>query len=91
MSALEDELSDLASWNRPRGGLFCWVKLPEAIELARLEELAAEHGVAYTPGREFHYLRKNIKYLRLSYPHMSHDEIREGVSILAECIRHACD
>jgi 2-aminoadipate transaminase len=91
LSALEYELSGLASWNRPRGGLFCWVKLPEEIELARLEELAAEHGVAYTPGREFHYQRENIKYLRLSYPHMSHDEIREGVSILAECIRHACD
>jgi 2-aminoadipate transaminase len=91
LAALEGALGGLASWNRPRGGLFCWVKLPQEIELARLEELATGHGVVYTPGRDFHYQGENIKYLRLSYPHMSHDEIREGVSILAECIRHACD
>jgi 2-aminoadipate transaminase len=91
LAALEQELGGLASWNRPRGGLFCWLKLPEQVELERLEALAAEHGVAYTPGRDFHCRRENIKYLRLSYPHMSPDEIRAGVSILAQCIRHACD
>jgi 2-aminoadipate transaminase len=91
LAALEQELGGFASWNRPRGGLFCWVKLPEAVDLERLEGLAAQAGVEYTPGREFHYQRENVKYLRLSYPHMSHDEIREGVSLLAACIRHACD
>jgi len=91
LAALEGELGGFAAWNRPRGGLFGWIKLPEEIELARLEQLAAEHGVVYTPGRDFHYRKENIKYLRLSYTHMSPDDIREGVSILAECIRHACD
>jgi 2-aminoadipate transaminase len=91
LAALQDQLGGLASWNRPRGGLFCWVKLPNEVDLARLEALAAEHGVVYTPGRDFHVQHENIKYLRLSYPHMSPDEIREGVSVLAECIRHACD
>ena len=55
------------------------------------EAITVQARVVYTPGREFHYQKKNVKYLRLSYPHMSHDEIREGVSLLAECIRHACD
>ena len=91
LAALEGELGGFALWNRPRGGLFSWIKLPEAVELKQLEALAAEHGVVYTPGREFHCRKENIKYLRLSYTHMSPDEIREGVSILAECIRHACD
>lgn len=89
LDALEQELGDLASWNRPRGGLFAWLKLPEAIDLPRLEQLSAEARVEYTPGRSFHCRGEDIKYLRLSYPHMSHEEIREGVSILAECIRQA--
>jgi 2-aminoadipate transaminase len=91
LAALEQELGGFASWNRPRGGLFCWVKLPEEIELSRLEQLALEQGVEYTPGRDFHCRGENVKYLRLSYPHMPPDEIRAGVSLLAECIRHACD
>ena len=89
LDALEQELGDLASWNRPRGGLFAWLKLPEAIDLPRLEQLSAEARVEYTPGRSFHCRGEDVKYLRLSYPHMSHEEIREGVSILAECIRQA--
>jgi 2-aminoadipate transaminase len=91
LAALEHELSGLARWNRPRGGLFCWIQLPEEIDLERLEQLAGQAGVEYSPGRAFHCRKENIKYLRLSYTHMSHDDIRAGVSLLAECIRHACD
>jgi 2-aminoadipate transaminase len=91
LSALEGELGGFAAWNRPRGGLFCWIQLPEMVDLVHLEQLAAQAGVQYTPGRDFHCQRENIKYLRLSYPHMSHDDIRAGVCLLAECIRHACD
>ena len=87
LEVLKAELSDYVSWNKPRGGLFAWLKLPDSIDMAKLEKLAEQNGVIYTPGREFHYNRDEIKYLRLSYPHMSLDEIREGVAILAECIR----
>lgn len=89
MEALEKELGDCVSWNRPRGGLFAWLKLPESIDQAKLDQLAKQNGVGYTPGREFHYNREDIKYLRLSYPHMSFDELREGVAVLAKCIRQA--
>ena len=89
MEALETELGDCVSWNRPRGGLFAWLKLPESIDMAKLDELAAQNGVRYTAGREFHYNKDEIKYLRLSYPHMSPDDLREGVAILAKCIRQA--
>ena len=89
MEALGTELGDCVSWNQPRGGLFAWLKLPESIDLPKLEQLAKQNGVEYTPGREFHYNKEEIKYLRLSYPHMPFDEIREGVAVLAKCIRQA--
>jgi len=89
MESLEKEIGDCASWNRPRGGLFVWLKLPENIDKAKLELLAAQNGLVYTPGREFHYNREDINYLRLSYPHMPLDDLREGVAILAKCIRQS--
>lgn len=89
MEVLERELGDCVSWNKPRGGLFAWLKLPESINLPKLEQLAQQNGVEYTPGREFHHNKEEIKYLRLSYPHMSLDEIREGVAILAKCIQQS--
>ncbi|MFC1719101.1 aminotransferase class I/II-fold pyridoxal phosphate-dependent enzyme, partial [Candidatus Poribacteria bacterium] len=83
------ELGDCVSWNKPRGGLFAWLKLPESTDMAKLDQLAAENGVGYTAGREFHYNREEIKYLRLSYPHMPLDDLREGVAVLAKCVRQA--
>ena len=89
MAALEAELGDCVSWNTPRGGLFAWLKLPESIDMAKLDELAKQNGVEYTSGREFHYNREETKYLRLSYPHMLLDDLSEGVVVLAKCIRQS--
>ena len=87
LKALETELGDIVSWNKPRGGLFTWLKLPETIDMAKLGQLSAEKGVIYTPGKDFHYNNTEIKYLRLSYTHLSLDEIREGVTLLAKCFK----
>ena len=89
LGALETELGDCVSWNKPRGGLFAWLKLPESIDMTKLDELAAQNGVGYTAGREFHYKREEIKYLRLSYPHIPLEDLSEGVAILAKCIRQS--
>ena len=71
------------------GLIFAWLKLPQSIDLTRLEALAVEAGVAYTPGRSFHCRSENIKFLRLSYPHMTDDDLRKGVALLSECIEGA--
>lgn len=89
LKALETELGDCVSWNKPRGGLFAWLKLPESIDMVKLGQLSAENGVEYTAGKEFHYKSEEIKYLRLSYPHMPLDDLRVGVAILGKCIRQA--
>lgn len=89
MKVLDDELGDIVNWNKPRGGLFAWLKLPETIDMAKLGQLSSQNGVIYTPGKDFHYINTEIKYLRLSYTHLSHNDILEGVKILAKCIRQA--
>lgn len=89
LDALEKNLSGRAEWNRPRGGLFIWIKLPETVNMQKLQELAEQHGVSYTPGREFHAHNEDIKYLRLSYAHMSYSDIRKGIALLARCVKEA--
>lgn len=90
LSAMEENLADQqVNWNRPKGGLFVWVKLPDSIDLKTLEQLAEQNGVAYDAGREFHYREEDINYLRLSYAHLAKEDIIEGVRILARCIKDA--
>jgi 2-aminoadipate transaminase len=89
LHTLEATLDGVATWTTPRGGLFDWVTLPETIDLAKLAALAEDRGVEYSPGQVFHWNNAPIKHLRLSYTHMSLEDIRDGVTILANCIKEA--
>ena len=91
MASLDDQLAGVCTWNRPRGGLFCWLRLPDGVATAQLEQRAASREVEYAPGRLFHVENTDVPFIRLSYTHMSETEIREGVQRLAACIREAAD
>jgi 2-aminoadipate transaminase len=89
LEALEEHLGDLASWTHPPGGLFIWVKLPEITDTEKLHALLREKGVRCGAGRSFHYNDEDVKYIRLAFGYPSLDEIKEGVSLLAEAVREA--
>jgi 2-aminoadipate transaminase len=89
LQTLDEHLAGVATWTKPRGGLFDWITLPDTIDLQQLAKLTEEQGVVYSPGQVFHWNNDVIKHLRLSYTHMSLDDIRDGVTILARCIKEA--
>ena len=88
-AALEEHLADICTWSHPIGGLFLWLALPVDIDMAKLAELADAEGVRYVPGSEFHVEGREIPFLRLAFGHPPIDDIRDGVPILASCIRAA--
>lgn len=89
IQVLENELQDQCVWSNPAGGLFVWVRLPEDVDRSRLAKLAAERGLAYLPGAAFHYSGADVPYLRLAFGHLQEAEIREGIPLLARCIRES--
>ena len=88
-ASLEEYLGDICTWSHPVGGLFLWLALPVDIDMAKLAELADAEGVRYVPGSEFHVEGREIPFLRLAFGHPPIDDIREGVALLASCIRAA--
>ena len=91
LEALNRYLSGYATWVKPRGGLFIWVRLPETIDTFKLEKLAKDSGVRYDPGRIFSTDQKEVTCLRLSYAHMPEDDIKAGIEILADCVKRCLD
>ena len=54
MAALDRHLSGVATWSRPRGGMFAWAELSESIDTVALLERCLEHEkVAFLPGIAF--------------------------------------
>ena len=88
MEALAERFGTAAEFDDPKGGIFLWVKLPDAVDIERLARAALAEGVAINPGPQWStdaaYSRSRM---RLCFAHPSHDAIRQGVATLAEVCR----
>ena len=88
-AALEHHLGDLAQWQRPSGGMFFWLELPEGIDAMALLPQAVEAGVAYVPGAAFYAAAPLAHTLRLSFVTVSPEKIEAGIAALAPVLRRA--
>ncbi|HLY35341.1 MAG TPA: PLP-dependent aminotransferase family protein [Candidatus Limnocylindria bacterium] len=70
------------SYTRPAGGMFLWAELPDAISTS-LSVLAAERGIALTPGPRFGAAGLLERYIRLPYC-LAPDQLERAVSTLAQ-------
>jgi DNA-binding transcriptional MocR family regulator len=83
VEALERELSGRVRWNRPEGGYFLWLDLPEEVDAAELLVRAGEAGVTFVPGADFGGPPASV---RLAFSYVSPEEIDEGVRRLARLV-----
>jgi 2-aminoadipate transaminase len=97
LAAADEFLADVpgVSWQRPTGGLYVWLRLPEGIDAGphgTLFDAALAEGVLYVPGEycfpaEGQTIESNT--IRLSFGVQSAAQIRQGVEALSRAIRHA--
>lgn len=87
LSALEEFMPKGTSWTRPEGGLFTWVKLPEAVNGDELLIDALEHKVAFVPGVHFFAADPKHNFIRLNFSNRAPEMIREGISRICQLLR----
>ena len=66
-----------------------WVRLLDDVDLAKLRELTLANGFNYLPGASFHYGGQDAPYLRLAFGHLTPEEIKEGIPVLAQCLHES--
>ena len=77
------------TWNRPDGGMFLWLRLPEGMSALQLLPRAVERNVAFVPGAAFYADQPDDRTLRLSFVTASQGQIRTAIAALAAAIREA--
>jgi 2-aminoadipate transaminase len=84
VEALAEHFGTAAEFEKPVGGIFLWVRLPEAVDTNRLAVAAAAEGITLNPGAEWSVAGAPAKrMLRLCFANPSEDVIRAGVAALA--------
>jgi 2-aminoadipate transaminase len=88
MEALAEQFGTAAEFDDPKGGIFLWVKLPDAVDTQKLAQAALASGIAINPGPEWSTDKAHgTSRLRLCFAYPSKETIREGVAALAEVCR----
>ena len=86
ISALEQHMPEGCSWNRPDGGFYVWVTVPEGIDTKAMLPRAITQRVAYASGTGFYADKLGSRQLRISYCYPTPERIREGVRRLANVL-----
>ncbi len=86
--ALDEQLSGTgARWNRPEGGYFLWLDLPEGRNARALLHEAAQHGVSFVAGPDFYpWAGGGRSSARLAYSFASPEQLGEAVRRLAALV-----
>jgi 2-aminoadipate transaminase len=84
--AIDMYLPKSVHYEKPEGGLFIWLELPEDTDTLELLKKAEKNGVAFVPGASFYPARARTHELRLNYSNVSPEKIREGIKKLAEVL-----
>jgi DNA-binding transcriptional MocR family regulator len=92
LDALDEQLEGTgARWNRPEGGYFLWLELPERIDAVELLAAAETVGVTFVPGPDF-FPRGGgggRSAARLAFSFASPGQLGEAVSRLAPLLSSA--
>jgi DNA-binding transcriptional MocR family regulator len=88
-----DRLADIGvGYNKPRGGVYVWCRLPDKMNGIDVAAEANQRGVSVVPGEVF-YPRRNggFNYLRLNYSYESIYWLSEGMNRLVHLLEDLYD
>lgn len=88
VSALHQHLPpELASWNRPQGGYFIWVRLKQGLRAQAVQKEAMHHHLLCLTGDLFFAQPGGEEAIRLNFTHQSAALTAEGIHRLGQALR----
>jgi GntR family transcriptional regulator/MocR family aminotransferase len=91
IGSLQRHFPRSASWTRPAGGLFLWIRLPAGFDGGELFAAARREGVLFSRGDLFHSDGSGRNCFRLTYSSASPEQIEEGIAKLGSLVRERLD
>jgi len=86
MEAMHSYFPEGYKCNKPQGGMFAWVTLPEGIDTEIMFLEGLKQKVAYVHGKAFHVDGGGGRSMRLNFSYSSTEQIQEGMKRLGTVI-----
>ena len=89
IKAMEENFPSCVHWEKPEGGLFIWVTLPENVDSKDILKVCLESRVMFVTGSMFYPNPGINNTLRLNFSNMKAPEIIEGITRMGFAIKKA--
>lgn len=87
ISFMQEMMPESVTYTHPKGGMFIWMTLPEAISSMDVFETALREGVAVLPGTPFYIDGGGKDTIRINFSNATPDKIRTGIERLSHVIQ----
>jgi len=87
LQALEQHFPKQVQWNRPLGGFFIFVRLPEFMDAAEILAEAVANNVAFISGSPFYVDGSGCNTMRLSYAQSTNEDIEKAIRVIGQIIK----
>ena len=89
IAALGEYCGPWVTYTVPQGGFYLWLELDPRVDAAKVREGALDEGVLCRPGEAFFGGESGRQQFRLSYSHVSEEEIEQGIAVLGRAVAKA--
>lgn len=87
IETLEECMPKSVTFEKPRGGFYTWLQLPEGCDATAVLKKAIEKGVVIVTGKTFDPDGVKNDHIRVSFCNTDVETIKKGVPLIAEAIR----
>jgi GntR family transcriptional regulator of abcA and norABC len=84
LATLDKYFKDLATWNKPKGGFYIWLRFDKRLPMDKIFTEALKAGILLNPGNVYDYAENHA--IRLSYAYADPDDLTRALTVLAEII-----
>ncbi|WP_338547922.1 PLP-dependent aminotransferase family protein [Emergencia sp. JLR.KK010] len=84
LATLDKYFKDLATWNKPKGGFYIWLRFDKRLPMDKIFTEALKAGILLNPGNVYDYAENHA--IRLSYAYADPADLARALTVLAEII-----
>ncbi len=84
LKVLENNFKDFATWTKPTGGFYIWLKFNKKLPMDKIFNDALDRNVLFNPGNVYDYMENYS--IRISYAYANQAELKKAMEILADIV-----
>lgn len=87
LAAMKQYFPQEATYVRPHGGFYIWVKMPNGVDETELLKRVIDAGAVFVTGGTFDPEERSNGYMRISYCNTPTDQIDIGIKIIGDTMK----